>query len=100
VAFVIESLHVVFHSFIDPNYPVRIRVEDVRSAEMRSSGENAESGASFYQSNKLAAVATMRANIIKDTLFKRLQRQAARVEQPLPAGEEHRQGGRFRVDHS
>jgi len=73
VAFVIESLNVEFHSFIDPNYPVRIRVEDVRSAEMRSSGENAESVASFYQSNKLAAVATMRANIIKNTLFKRIR---------------------------
>ncbi|MBW8831459.1 MAG: PilZ domain-containing protein [Burkholderiales bacterium] len=73
-AFTIESLHVDFHNFINPNYPVRIRVEEVRSAaESRSSGEKAASIASFYQSNKLAAVATLRANVIKTELFKRMR---------------------------
>lgn len=72
-AFTIESLNVEFHNFINPNYPVRIRVEEAGSAEMRSSGEKAASIASFYQSNKLAAVATLRANVIKTALFKRMR---------------------------
>src|SRR5207245_11269071 len=72
-AFTIESLNVDFHNFINPNYPVRIRVEEIGSAEMRSSGEKAASVASFYQSNKLAAVATLRANVIKTALFKRMR---------------------------
>jgi len=73
-AFTIESLHVDFHNFINPNYPVRIRLEEVRSAaDSRSSGEKVAGIASFYQSNKLAVVATLRANVIKTELFKRMR---------------------------
>ncbi len=72
-AFVIDTLNVDFHNFVDPNYPVRIRVEDAGSAKARSSGEKVSRVASFYQSNKLAAVATMRASVIKSELFKRMR---------------------------
>lgn len=72
-AFTIESLNVDFHNFINPNYPVRIRVEELGLAEMRSSGEKSVSVASFYQSNKLTAVATLRYNVIKTELFKRMR---------------------------
>jgi hypothetical protein len=72
-AFTIESLDVDFHGFTNPNYPVRIRVEDAAPSRERSTGEEAQRSASFYQLNRLTAVAKLRAKVIKSDLFKRLR---------------------------
>ncbi len=72
-AFTIESLEVDFHGFTNPNYPVRIRVDDAAPSRERSTGEETRRSASFYQLNRLTAVAKLRAKVIKSDLFKRLR---------------------------
>ncbi|MBI3752855.1 MAG: PilZ domain-containing protein [Deltaproteobacteria bacterium] len=74
ISLTIENINVDFRNFINANYPVRIRVEDVLIAAEHSSTDVVEKIATFFQSDKVVAVATMRTKVIKMKLFKRLRR--------------------------
>jgi A-factor biosynthesis hotdog domain/PilZ domain len=82
----IDSFHMDYLSFTESNYPVRIRVEDV--PVQKESGappqdkairliQRGGSCATFYQRNKIVAVATISATLIKINLFNRLRRTTA-----------------------
>lgn len=75
-----------FMNFTESNYPVRIRVEGVPLKN--EAGEPSQdkairliqrggSCATFYQRNKIVAVATISATLIKINLFNRLRRTTA-----------------------
>ncbi len=82
----IDSFHMDYLNFTESNYPVRIRVEDVPLK--KEAGEptpdkavrliqRGGSCATFYQRNKVVAVATISATLIKINLFNRLRRTTA-----------------------
>lgn len=72
MAFTIESLEIDFQGFTNPNYPVRIRVDEEGPAGERDTGEQ-QRRACFFQMNRQTAEARVRAKVIKTGLFKRLR---------------------------
>ncbi|MEF7612976.1 PilZ domain-containing protein [Aquincola sp. MAHUQ-54] len=73
VSLTIENLSVDFLGFVNANYPVRIQVEDVRTPEQIAATPTEERLATFSQLGRVVMKATMRANPIRMSLFKRLR---------------------------
>jgi len=75
VSLTIDSFGVEFMNFVDANYPVRIAVETPGgSLEAARSVERDYRITTFYQHNKVVAVAKLGATLIKIALFKRLRK--------------------------